>query len=62
MMRPNFDGLPGHFKRARNYHLAVHPLHPPMQLMAALRQASYQHPSLGIRVVLRSVHCVTAFF
>lgn len=33
--------MPKHFSRAINYHLGIHPLHPPKRLMAALRQAAH---------------------
>ncbi|GLI71434.1 hypothetical protein VaNZ11_016648 [Volvox africanus] len=40
MLRPKYDAMPPHFQRSRNYHLGIHPLHPPLLLMRQLRQAA----------------------
>ena len=38
MLRPKFDNLPGNFRRAKNFHIGVHPLHPPLELLGTLRE------------------------
>ncbi|GIL57814.1 hypothetical protein Vafri_13053 [Volvox africanus] len=40
MLRPKYDTMPPHFQRSCNYHLGIHPLHPPLLLMQQLRQAA----------------------
>ncbi len=40
MLRPEFDSLPEHFKRAKSFHIGIHPEHPPMKLLRKLKQAS----------------------
>ncbi|GIL78363.1 hypothetical protein Vretimale_7719 [Volvox reticuliferus] len=40
MLRPKYDIMPPHFQRSCNYHLGIHPLHPPLRLMRQLRQAA----------------------
>ena len=46
MLRPKFDGLPEHFRRARSFHIGVHPLHPPLKLLRELRQAAHSRGGL----------------
>uniref|UniRef100_A0A7R9VJX3 Carbohydrate kinase PfkB domain-containing protein n=1 Tax=Chlamydomonas euryale TaxID=1486919 RepID=A0A7R9VJX3_9CHLO len=41
MLRPKFDVLPRRFREARNYHIGVHPLHPPLRALAAMRAAAH---------------------
>lgn len=55
MLRPKLDRVPHHFKQARNYHIGVHPLHPPLRLLRALRQVRVRHswtPCAGIHACL----------
>lgn len=33
MLRPRIDTLPPRFRAAVNYHIGVHPLHPPLKLL-----------------------------
>lgn len=35
--------MPPAFQRSSNYHLGIHPLHPPMRLLAALRAAAHSN-------------------
>ena len=71
MLRPKLDQVPQHFKQARNYHIGVHPLHPPLRLLRALRQVRVRHswtPGAGVhasasgkrRVCLQSQQCASA--
>ncbi|PNW86482.1 hypothetical protein CHLRE_02g088300v5 [Chlamydomonas reinhardtii] len=42
MLRPRYDTMPPAFQcRTSNYHLGVHPLHPPRRLLARLRAAAH---------------------
>lgn len=43
MLRPRYDTMPPAFQRSSNYHLGIHPLHPPMRLLAALRAAAHSN-------------------
>ncbi|GLC36683.1 hypothetical protein PLESTF_001483900 [Pleodorina starrii] len=43
MLRPKYDTMPPHFRRSSNYHLGIHPLHPPTTLMRQLRQAAHDN-------------------
>ncbi len=38
-----YDTMPPAFQRSSNYHLGIHPLHPPMRLLAALRAAAHSN-------------------
>lgn len=41
-LRPAFEQLPGSYQLATaNYHLGIHAAHPPMKLLAALREAAH---------------------
>uniref|UniRef100_A0A7S0RQS8 Carbohydrate kinase PfkB domain-containing protein n=1 Tax=Chlamydomonas leiostraca TaxID=1034604 RepID=A0A7S0RQS8_9CHLO len=46
MLRPRIDNLPPHFLRAPTYHIGIHPLHPPLKLLRALREAAHAHGGL----------------
>ncbi len=42
MLRPRFDSMPITYQtQAANYHLGIHPLHPPHKLMRSLRAAAH---------------------
>ncbi|KAG2485560.1 hypothetical protein HYH03_015725 [Edaphochlamys debaryana] len=41
MLRPKYDTMPYSFQRSSNYHLGVHPLHPPQRLLTLLRAAAH---------------------
>ncbi|KAJ9522377.1 hypothetical protein QJQ45_008155 [Haematococcus lacustris] len=41
MLRPRLDTLPDHFLRAANFHIGVHPQHPPLRLLRELRQLAH---------------------
>ncbi|KAG2435179.1 hypothetical protein HXX76_007262 [Chlamydomonas incerta] len=42
MLRPRYDTMPPAFqRRTANYHLGVHPLHPPRRLLTRLRAAAH---------------------
>jgi len=42
MLRPKFDTMPPHFKIARNFHIGVHPLYPPLRLLRKLREVAHE--------------------
>lgn len=43
MLRPSFDQLPASYRASVCYHLGIHPLHPPLKLLARLRDAAHAH-------------------
>ncbi|GFR44587.1 hypothetical protein Agub_g5864, partial [Astrephomene gubernaculifera] len=43
MLRPRYDSLPPAFRTSANFHLGLHPLHPPLRLMRQLRRAAHEN-------------------
>ena len=46
MLRPEFARLPDRCRTARSFHIGVHPLHPPLELLGMLRQAAHSRGGL----------------